>query len=106
MSIDFSVQRANFDMTKGIRQIQNLTFNFANEVVKAEAAINGFDVRFNNADHPLHRLEINCANNPRIIGPGRRSVEVEVAMLLRDHSGEIDDEFGGTIDVLCIAQIK
>ncbi|MGC4080500.1 MAG: hypothetical protein QM702_26315 [Rubrivivax sp.] len=99
MTIDFRRTRVTFDPAQGREQRATGAVVFPSAVHKAEAAINGFYVAYNNGDHHLlaERIDIEA---PRIEGA---TVFFDVLFLLRDASGNIDDPFSGYVDVLVIA---
>jgi hypothetical protein len=72
-------------------------------IKSAGIALNGFDINFRNGDHNLGDFKINCTDNPSFTG---LHVDFSVNLLLRDYSGNIDDPYGGTVDVLVIADVS
>jgi hypothetical protein len=85
-------------------QIQNETGTvvFNSKVLRAEVALNGFDVRFTGGEHPIHRQIIDAS----IAKIQDRTVTVNIKYLLRDASGPIDDVFQGKFDALVIAEVQ
>lgn len=108
MAIDFKRDRVIFDETKGIEQHEIITFDFDSKVIKAEVAINGFDIKYTNGDHHILRQKIDASIGRRRRDQTDRSVNAEVSFLLQDNSssGNIDDPFEGWVDVLVIAEVE
>jgi hypothetical protein len=101
MPIDFRRTSISFDPTRGQTQNESATVVFNNRVVRADAALNGFDVQFTDGDHNLFREMIDA----RILTINNNTVTVGVDYLLRDKSGNIDDRYHGRVDVLVIAEV-
>lgn len=101
MSFDFRLEGIKFDQTKGKIQTESVTATFGSKVNKATAAINGFDVRFATGDHPINRQIIDISD----VQINSNTVTVTVRLLLRDASGNIDDAFGGAVDVAVLADV-
>jgi hypothetical protein len=102
MAVSFKRLTLNFDTTTGGEQVEKATAVFGSKVNRAQAALNGFDVQYDNTDRELKRLKIDVDNSPVING---NTVEVTARYLLRDNSGNIDDPYSGRIDVLVIADV-
>ena len=100
MTIDFRRERVNFDRSQGIIQNETVRVSFDSRVRSAEVAINGFDIEYTNGDHHILRQIIDTAAS--ISRNNNREVTVDVAFLLRDNSGNIDDPYEGFVDVLVI----
>jgi len=66
--------------------------------VRAEAAINGFNIGFTNGDHHLLRTEIDAS----VVSVTLTTVRVRVTFSLRDSSGTFDDPYNGFVDVMVI----
>lgn len=75
---------------------------FPSRLLRAEVAINGFDVQYADGDHHVFRQIVDA----RIENIQDRTVFFRVDFLLRDSSGNIDDPFRGRVDVLVIADIE
>jgi len=101
MALDFKQGRVQFDSTAGIIQTQTVTVVFPGRVSRADVALNGFDIRYDNGDHHLLRQMVDA----QIDSINRNTVTVRVNFLLRDSSGQIDDRFSGRVDVLVIADV-
>ena len=99
MPIDFRRTRISFDPTRGREQRETGAVVFPTDVRRAEAALNGYSISYNNGDHPILAQKIDI-DVPRISG---NTVFVEVNFLLRDDSGNIDDPFSGFVDVTVLA---
>jgi hypothetical protein len=105
MAIDFRQERLSFDPTAGGgRNGQKLTMrvDFNRPVVRARAAVAGFDARFTQGDRNLHQLQIDV-NVERI---EHDAVVIVGNLALRDASGRFDDEYHGWIDALVIAEVE
>jgi hypothetical protein len=104
MAIEFTDQITfTFDPTAG--QIQNLTMRtppFRGNVVRAQAMLKGFDIRYTNGDHHILREEINL--NVSLDAAHPNTVLVQANFLLRDDSGNLDDPFAGRVEAVVIAQ--
>jgi hypothetical protein len=101
MALDFRPVGIHFDVTSGIIQRETGTAVFGGPVKRAIASLNGFNVFYANGDHPTRRqfvdLKVSEINN--------NTVTVEASLLLRDGSGNIDDPFGGDVDVVVLAEV-
>jgi hypothetical protein len=101
MALDFRPVSIHFDPTSGITQIETATAVFQDrKVINAEVVLKSFDIQYNNGDHHVLRAQI--VPSVARIREGN-AVDVQVQFLLRDSSGNIDDPFSGTIEVLVIA---
>jgi hypothetical protein len=104
MAIEFTDQLTfNFDPTSG--QVQALTIRtppFRGNVVRAQAMLKGFDIRYTNGDHHVLREEIDLDVSLDPAHPN--TVLVQANFLLRDSSGNIDDPFAGRVEAVVIAQ--
>jgi hypothetical protein len=101
MAIDFRRTSITFDPTRGQIQSEVASVVFNGRVVRADAALNGFDVQFTDGDHHVFRQLIDA----RIEAIRNNVVDVRVDYLLRDSSGNIDDRYNGRVDVLVIADV-
>lgn len=101
MPVDFRRTSITFDPTRGQTQNESATVVFNNRVIRADAALNGFDVQFTDGDHHVFREMIDAS----IVTINNNTVTVGVAYLLRDKSGNIDDRYHGRVDVLVIADV-
>lgn len=98
MTMDFRRTRISFDPTRGREQRESGAVVFPTNVRRAEAAINGLYITYNNGDHHVLAQKIDI-DMPRIVG---NTVFVDVNFLLRDSSGHIDDPFSGYVDVMVV----
>lgn len=71
------------------------------DVEQAEAAITSFDIGFENGEHPIWKEHVEVSAKRA----GNGKVEVEMDALIRDSSGNIDDPFGGEVEVLVVAKV-
>ena len=98
----FIVKKVPFPATSHREQSVNSFVDFPSRVNTAHIAVNGFDISFRNGDHHLGQLKIDCSDNPTHSGV---RVDFTVNLLLSDFSGIIDDSYGGSVDVLIIADV-
>lgn len=77
---------------------------FDNDVDKFHCAIAGFELAFigQNAEHPLQSEQVKIVAQRR--AGVMNIVDVQVQVGLKDGSGNYDDRYRGTVDVLVIAQ--
>jgi len=101
MSIDFRRTSITFDPARGQTQNEAATVVFNSRVIRADVALNGFDVQFTDGDHHIFREMVDS----RISTVNNNTVTVGVTYLLRDSSGNIDDRYHGRVDVLVIAEV-
>jgi hypothetical protein len=101
MTIDFRVLNINFDPTSGRAQRESATAVFNSNIRRANAALRGFNISFNNGDHNFLREEIDID----ITAVQNNTVEVAVDFVLRDNSGTFDDPYSGKVEVLVIADV-
>ncbi len=104
MSIEFQTVTLHQPPTKGgpPSPVYATTSQFSNSVLNAEAALRGWELRFSGADHHFHRGFVQITNVEVVDG---RRVKVTAEIGLRDHSGNWDDTYEGTADVLVIAHV-
>ena len=100
MALDFKPLSLDFDPAQGSTQHETGVVLFGGPVIKARAMLNGFDIRFTNTDRDIHRITVDASTS--INGA---QVNVDVALLLRDMSGNIDDLFQGRVDVVVLADV-
>jgi hypothetical protein len=100
MALEF--RSAGFGFASGKGKTQEIVgrINFSKPVLKADVALQGFDLQFDNADHELHRITVRA----RVTKIELISAWVSVKILLRDHSGNIDDRYSGGVSVLVFAE--
>lgn len=99
MGVHFRQVTIHFDPTKGRKQRETGTAHFPARVLRADAAIKGFNLGYTDKDHHVFRQEVDVD----VTKIAHRAVEVAVDFLLRDSSGRIDDRFDGWTQVLVIA---
>jgi hypothetical protein len=102
MAIDFRHQRVSFDRSTGGPQRLPMRVDFTRPVVRARAALAGFDARFTGGDLNLHQIQIDV-DVDRI---ERDAVLIVATLALRDASGRFDDEYQGWIEALVIAEVE
>lgn len=71
------------------------------DVQQAEAAIQSFELGFENGEHPIWKEYVDVTATRT--GDGK--VQVDLRALIRDHSGNIDDPFSGEVEVLVVAKV-
>ena len=101
MAMDFRRTSITFDPTSGQVQDEVATVTFNSRVLRADVALNGFDVQFTDGDHHVFRETIDA----RISTINNNTVTVGVRYLLRDSSGNIDDRYHGRVDALVLAEV-
>ena len=101
MAVDFRRTSITFDPTSGQIQDEAATVTFNSRVLRADVALNGFDVQFTDGDHHVFREVVDA----RISTINNNTVTVAVRYLLRDSSGNIDDRYHGRVDALVIADV-
>jgi hypothetical protein len=101
MSIEFKTRAVQFDPTQGQRQYLEDSVHFAGRVHRAEAAIKGFSLGYTNNDHHIWREQITVDK----VDIQDNVVRFGVSILIRDSSGDIDDPFDGSVEVLVIADV-
>ena len=99
MALEFQTVRVNFPSRRDAEHSINRTTTFSRNIRTVGAAINGFDVTFNNGDHNFLREKVDISP----ISVSGRTATFTVNMLLRDSSGNIDDPYSGFVDVMLIA---
>ena len=102
MSVEFKTRAVQFDPTQGQRQYLEDSVHFTGRVNKAEAAIKGFSLGYTSNDHHIWRQQITVDK----VEIQDNVVRFGVSILIRDSSGEIDDPFDGSVEVLVIADVQ
>ena len=101
MALDFRNVNVRFDPTSGRPQRETATAVFGARVRRATAALKGFNIGFTNGQHPVLREEIDIDVTSIL----DNTVTVAVDFLIRDSSGNIDDPFSGSVEVLVLADV-
>ncbi len=101
MTLDFRALNITFDPTANRAQRETGTAVFGSNVRRANAALKGFNISFNNGDHHFLREEVDI-DVTQVQG---NTVEVAVDFVLRDNSGNFDDPYSGNVEVLVIADV-
>ena len=101
MALDFRVMGFGFGPVTGKQQVLVGPVDFGQPVLRADAAIKGFESQFDEGDHHVHAHTV-VASIDRI---ENTKVFVKVTYLLRDSSGNIDDPYSGGVQVLVIADL-
>lgn len=101
MAIQLSATHFEFPSVTGSAQSQTRTVLFNGTVQRAVAAMQGFDIRYNNGDHHLLEERVKLT----VVGISGNAVNVTASFLLRDSSGNIDDPYSGNVDAVVIADV-
>jgi len=101
--LQLSRVRVPFPSTTGREQQERRSVSFSRPVRVADIAINGWDINFRNGDHHLLQLKIDSLIESIVPAGAGSTVNFRVDVLLRDSSGNIDDPYGGFVEVLVIA---
>jgi hypothetical protein len=104
--LQLSRVRINFPSTTGRVQQERRSVSFSRPIRIADIAINGWDISYRNGDHHLLQQKIDCLIESIVPSGSGSTVNFRVDLLLRDSSGNIDDPFGGYVDVLVIADTQ
>lgn len=102
MAFDFRPKHVDFVATTGgsnKQRDQRVTFSSA--VRRAEVVIKSFDMGYTSEDHHVWREKIQITN----IQPIGSSVSFDVEYLFRDSSGNVDDRYSGSVDVVVMAEV-
>ncbi len=101
MALDFRNVVVPFNPTAGAAQRENGVAVFGSTVRRANAALKGFNIFFAEVDRNFFHQEI-AIGSTSISG---NSVSFSVDFALRDSTGNFDDPFGGSVEVLVIADV-
>ncbi len=97
--VNFARQTITFEPHTGGLHQKTAKFELPFEVGSAEVALTGFEVGFSKAEHQLRSSTVHVTD-VRVNG---RVVEASVSIGIRDNSGNYDDRFEGSVDLLVIA---
>ena len=101
MALDFRNVVVPFNPASGGAQRENGIAVFNSTVRRANTALKGFNILYTNGDHEILRQEIDID----LTSINGNSVNFAVDFVLRDGSGSFDDPFGGSVEVLVIADV-
>lgn len=101
MALDFRNVVVTFNPASGGAQRENGIAVFNSAVRRANTALKGFNIFYTNGDHHVLRQEIDID----LTSISGNSVNFAVDFVLRDSSGNFDDPFGGSVEVLVIADV-
>lgn len=101
MALDFRDVTVRFDPSQGRPQRESVTAVFGGRVRRASAALKGVSIGYNNGDHHVLRQEFDID----VTQLSNNTVTVAVDFLLRDGSGNIDDPFSGSVEVMVLADV-
>src|SRR5918911_5232793 len=98
MALGLKPMRYRFDSTAGIVQRETQKVDFGGRRIVRDqkqqpilqAALNGFNIQFDNGDHPVTRLEIVLTEVGIVANTGDTEATATVHFLIRDASGNID----------------
>ncbi|MGH8899743.1 MAG: hypothetical protein ACRDZ4_22600 [Egibacteraceae bacterium] len=99
--LDFRSVTVNFPTLSGGPQRQNAFATFGGPVREADATVKGFNIFYGNGDHHVLRQQVDID----LLTVNSNVVNFAVDLVLRDNSGNFDDPFGGTVEVLVIADV-
>ena len=103
MALAFKTTTVNFDPTSGQLQSEPGHATFSSRVRVADVAIKGFVIGYTDGDHHVLTEEVRVhPGSVSVTGP---TVDFRVDFLIRDSSGNIDDRYGGSVDVLVMADL-
>lgn len=100
--LDMKLVKIRFDASRGAIQREPQFAQFSKKVRTANVALNGFDIKYTDRDHHVLRQKVDLHS----VKISNNVVSFAADLLLRDGSGNIDDRFEGTIDVLVIADLE
>ena len=93
----------DFEKTKGTEASKPVNVSFqGRSVLSAEAVLKGYDVQYDDAEHPVHEVKVKLDN---VVINGE-TVKFDAHALIRDNSGNIDDAYTGHVDYVVIARVK
>ena len=91
----------NFSDVTGRVQQQQKFINFGGVVRAVKVLLGGFEIHYGNGDHHVLREQVQLA----VIGNNGGVVNILATLLLRDGSGNIDDQYGGNINAVILADV-
>lgn len=103
MPLEMQSKNLNFDFSRGeVQKLQGFV-NFSRPVRTAECAVKAFDIHYRKgAEHRVHRMIIDI-DGPSIDGT---QVGFTVEFGIADAPGTFNDDFGGRVQVLVIADTR
>ncbi len=99
--LDFRSVTVSFPTLSGGSQRQTSFATFGSAVRAANTALKGFDISYGNGDHHVLRQQVDID----LLTVNGNVVNFAVDLVLRDNSGNFDDPFGGTVEVLVVADV-
>ena len=97
MALDFREGWLTFPPTTGRRQRANTTVVFPTRVLRAQAVLKGYNIRYDRGDRPLLEIEVDLDTSI-----SSNTVTVFGDFALRDSSGTFDDPYSGWINFVVI----
>lgn len=102
MSLSFQTYTVQIpDQTGAPTSITCQSNPFNTTVKSADCCIKSWDLEFSDSERPFHRAYVDIKN----VSPDNNVVCFTVTAGVRDNSGNWDDTYGGSIDVLVIADV-
>jgi hypothetical protein len=99
--LDFRSVTVSFPTLSGGPQRQTSFAAFGGPVREADTALKGFNIFYANGDHHVLREQVDID----VLSVNNNVVNFAVDFVLRDSSGNFDDPFGGSVEVLVIADV-
>ncbi len=99
--LDFRSVTVSFPTLSGGPQRQTGFATFGDPVRVANTALKGFNIFYGNGDHHILRHQVDID----VLAINNNVVNFAVDFVLRDSSGNFDDPFGGSVEVLVIADL-
>ena len=103
MTLSFMRKTIAFASQTGGPRRSSVRVSFGGPVLRVDAALNGFDIGFSRGEHPLKRQQVDVSAVPVAGRPA--DVDVTVTLALRDDSGNYDDPYEGSVEVLLVAEV-
>lgn len=103
MPLEMKVTTVSFDYTHGDVQVEPGSVNFSRPVRSVKCALMGFNIKYRSgSEHPLNRMLIDIDE----VEKNGTQAKFKVRAGLRDASGNFDDDYGGYVQVLAIADTE
>jgi hypothetical protein len=102
MSVAFKTVSVSIKAQTGSPAPKSATVTYSSTVKSAEACIKSWDINFEKGERSFFRALTKIGN---VQHHTDNSVTFDVSAGVRDHSGEWDDPYQATIEVLVIAEL-
>ena len=99
MAMSFKTGKIHFSGCRGNITTKDGSVTFEIPVAQAEVLIRGFEVEFENSEHPVQNIQV-FAEKAKVEG---KKVSFKGTLAIKDNTGYYDDNYGGWIEVLTIA---